>query len=175
MFWGEGRNRDFLNENRELRKRIQALEEENSHLKFKLHEFYEKIFGRIKKKKKNRKDDDQDSDNKPEPRKPGAPKSHLGWFRKKPNHIDYIKEVSLKKCPGCGSNELRDLGKVQDHIQEDIIIMPGQRQPVTRSVNITVWNAVIRSKAGGRQRILKNETLLTYFKNSFSATTNRMP
>lgn len=123
MFWKKGQNPDLLKENRELRKRVHVLEEENSHLKFKLQEFYEKIFGRRKKKKKDRKDDDQDSGTKPEPKKPGAPKGHQGWFRKKPDHIDYIKEVQLKKCPKCGSGELRDLGKVQDHIQEDIIII----------------------------------------------------
>ena len=123
MFWRKEQNRDLLNENRELRKRVQALEEENSHLKFKLREFYEKIFGRRKKKKKSRKDNDRDSGNEPEPKKPGAPKGHPGWFRRKPNHIDYIKEVKLKKCPKCGSRELRDLGKVQEHTQEDIIII----------------------------------------------------
>ncbi len=46
MFWGKGQNRDLLNENRELHKRVKSLEEENSFLKFKLQEFYEKMFGR---------------------------------------------------------------------------------------------------------------------------------
>ncbi len=123
MLWGKGQNRNLLNENRELRKRVKALEEENSFLRFKLQEFYEKIFGRRKKKKKDPKNNDQDGSNETQPKKPGAPKGHIGWFRTKPKHIDYIKEVTLKKCPKCGSRELRDLGKVQEHIQEDIIII----------------------------------------------------
>ena len=117
MFWSET-DREI----RKLKARVRQLEEENSFLKFKLQEFYEKIFGRRKKKKKDRKNGNNNC-NEPEPKKPGAPKGHRGWFRKKPEHIDHIKEVSLNKCPKCGSKELRDLGKAQDHIQEDIIII----------------------------------------------------
>jgi hypothetical protein len=119
MFWPKRHGEELLKENRLLKERLQKLEEENAYLKFKLREFQDKIFG---KKRKKRHKDDEDID-RPKPKKPGAPKGHTGWFRRKPRHIDYIKEVKLNKCPKCGSKDLRDLGKIQDHIQEDIIIV----------------------------------------------------
>ena len=73
MFWSE-KDREI----RKLKARVRQLEEENSFLKFKLQEFYEKLFGRRKKKKKCQKDENQDNDNEPEPKKPGAPKGHPG-------------------------------------------------------------------------------------------------
>ena len=119
MFWKPENDKDLLKENKELKERIKRLEEENAYLKYTLEEFREKIFGRKRKK-------DKDDDNpKPEapPKKLGAPKGHPGWFRKKPDHIDHIEEVRLKKCPKCGSRDLKDTGKIQDHVQEDIILV----------------------------------------------------
>ncbi len=122
MFWKKKENRDLLKENQELKERIQRLEEENAYLKYTLEEFREKTFGRNRKKQK-----DGDNDNRPSqetpPKKLGAPKGHLGWFRKKPRNISHIEEVTLKKCPRCGSHDLKDTGKIQDHIQEDIILI----------------------------------------------------
>lgn len=115
-------DRNLLREIKELRERIQKLEEENSYLKFMLEEFRGKFFGRRKKKDKNKKDDGSDAGASAS-KKPGAPSGHRGWFRKKPNNIDHIEEVHLKKCPKCGSRDLRQLGKVQDHIQEDIVLV----------------------------------------------------
>jgi len=119
MFWKK--KRDLLKENKELKERIQKLEEENAYLKYNLEEFREKVFGG-KRKKKDKDDDDKHSQEAPA-KKLGAPLGHKGWFRKKPDHIDHTEEVTLKKCPKCGSHDLRDTGKVQDHVQEDIVLI----------------------------------------------------
>lgn len=121
MFWKKKEERDLLKENKELKGRIQKLEEENAYLRYTLEEFREKVF-RGKRKKKD-KDDDHSSGEEAQPKKLGAPMGHPGWFRKKPDHIDHIEEVRLEKCPRCGSRELKDTGKIQDHIQEDIILV----------------------------------------------------
>ena len=115
MFW---KKKDCLIE--ELKERIKRQEEEIAYLKFKLQEFQEKAFGG---KKKKHRDPDEDSGGETQPKKPGAPQGHPGWFRKKPGHIDFIEEVKLKTCPQCGSKDLKDTGKVQDHIQEDIVLI----------------------------------------------------
>ena len=115
MFW---KKKDRLIE--ELKERIRQQEEEISYLKFKLQEFQEKAFGG---KKKRGHDGGQDPTDESERKKLGAPTGHPGWFRKKPDHIDHIEEVKLEKCPKCGSKDLKDTGKVQDHIQEDILLV----------------------------------------------------
>lgn len=118
MFWKPKNDKDLLKENKDLKERVKRLEEEIAYLKYNLEEFREKTFGKKKNKPK---------DNPPqvptEPKKLGAPKGHPGWFRKKPDHIDHIEEVKLEKCPRCGSRDLRDTGKVQDHVQEDIVLI----------------------------------------------------
>lgn len=122
MFWKKKDGEDLLKENKELKERIKRLEEENAYLKYTLEEFREKTFGGKRKKKKD-KDDDNPSGQEAPPKKLGAPKGHTGWFRKKPDHVDHIEEVELKKCPKCGSRDLKDTGKTQDHVQEDIILV----------------------------------------------------
>ena len=119
MFWKKKNGIDLLKENKDLKERVKRLEEENAYLKYSLEEFREKIFGRKRKKDKD------DNDPKPEapPKKVGAPTGHKGWFRKKPDHIDHVEEVRLKKCTKCGSRDLKDTGKIQDHVQEDIILV----------------------------------------------------
>jgi transposase len=111
MFWKGKNDKDLLKENKDLKERIKRLEEEVAYLKYNLEEFREKTFGKNRKKKK---DDDNKSDPEASPKKLGAPIGHKGWFRKKPGHIDHIEEVRLKKCPKCGSRDLKDTGKVQD-------------------------------------------------------------
>ena len=103
-----------------MKARIKRLEEENAWLKYTLEEFREKLFGR---KKKDKHKDDEGTGQTPESKRPGAPEGHPGWFRKKPDTIDFIEEVKLVKCPKCGSKDLKDTGKVQDHIQEDILLV----------------------------------------------------
>lgn len=122
MFWKNKKDRDLLKENKELKERIKRLEEEVAYLKYNLEEFREKTFGKNRKKKKDEEDDNQSGEG-IQTKKLGAPAGHTGWFRKKPGHIDHIEEVTLKKCPKCGSHDLKDTGKVQDHVQEDILLV----------------------------------------------------
>lgn len=122
MFWKKKEGHNLLEENKALKERVKHLEEEVAYLKYNLEEFREKTFGRNRKKKKDP-DDDNPSGEVVPPKKLGAPKGHMGWFRKKPRHIDHIEEVRLDKCPRCGSHNLKDTGKIQDHIQEDIILI----------------------------------------------------
>src|SRR3989338_3125301 len=120
VFWKKKNGMDLLKENESLKERVKRLEEENAYLKYTLEEFREKIFGKRRKKDK---DDDNKSGEATQQKKLGAPIGHRGWFRKKPGHIDHIEEVKLKKCPKCGSDDLKDTGRVQDHVQEDIILV----------------------------------------------------
>jgi transposase len=122
VFWKKKEECDLLKENKALKEHVKHLEEEVAYLKYTLEEFREKTFGRNRKNKKN-KDDDNPSGEAAPPKKLGAPTGHRGWFRKKPDHIDHIEEVTLKKCPKCGSHDLKDTGKIQDHVQEDIILV----------------------------------------------------
>ena len=98
MIWGKKGNRNLIRENNELRVRIQKLEEENSYLKFMLEEFRGKVFGRRKRKDKSKnKEDGEGGTGIFTPKTPGAPKGHSGWFRKKPDNIDHVEEIHLKK------------------------------------------------------------------------------
>src|SRR3990167_5426006 len=56
------------------------------------------------------------------PRKRGGLFGHIGWFRKKPDKIDRVEEVRISCCPDCGSNNLTECRKIDEHIQEDIIL-----------------------------------------------------
>jgi transposase len=56
------------------------------------------------------------------PKKRGAPFGHKGRTRIKPVQIDEEIEVSVKKCPHCGSEELTRCENHDDHRQEDITI-----------------------------------------------------
>jgi len=118
LFWKK--KRDLLKENKDLKERVKRLEEEVAYLKYNLEEFREKTFGKNRKKKK---EDDHLKGQEAEPKKPGAPLGHVGWFRKKPDRIDRTEIVKLQKCPKCGSRDLKDTGKVQDHVQEDIVLI----------------------------------------------------
>ena len=142
MFW---KKKDRLIQ--ELQERIRQQEEEIAYLKFKLQEFQEKAFGG---KKKKRHDGDDDPAGESEPKKPGAPTGHPGWFRKKPGHIDHIEEVKLEKCPKCGSRDLKDTGKVQDHIQEDIVLI--SRTTATRFAKRQYHCRECTSQVEGRGR-----------------------
>jgi transposase len=95
----------------------EKLKEENAYLKFKLDEIQSKRF----KSKKIKPPDDTPSA-KPTPKKRGGLFGHAGWFRKKPKTIDRIEEVTLDKCPSCGSSDLGDCKHIEEHIQEDIIL-----------------------------------------------------
>ncbi len=56
------------------------------------------------------------------PKKKGGKFGNIGWFRKKPKKIDKTEEVSLTKCPCCGSKDLKLYRETENHVQEDIIL-----------------------------------------------------
>lgn len=99
----------YEKENKRLQDRIDLL-------KFELAEFKSKFFKRRKKTSKQ--------DPPPEPKKKGGLLGHIGWFRKKPKRIDKIEEVTLFKCPDCGCEDISLCTdkKVEEHIQEDIVL-----------------------------------------------------
>lgn len=99
----------------EKNKRIFELETENKLLKAELAELRAKLFGhKIKDKSKK--------DIKKMPRKRGAPKGHPGWFRKVPKKIDKTIELYPDRCPKCGSDNITEYDRTEEHIQEDIIV-----------------------------------------------------
>ncbi len=103
----------------ELTEENQRLKEENAYLKFELKELKDRIYGHRK-----RKDPPSESPQvQAPPKKRGAIFGHLGWFRKKPEHIDKIVEVCLDKCPICGAGDLKECGGVKTHLQEDIVLV----------------------------------------------------
>jgi transposase len=56
------------------------------------------------------------------PKKRGAPVGHPGWFRKIGEKIDEFVEVTLQRCPHCGSRKLTRCKEMEEHIQEDIVL-----------------------------------------------------
>ncbi|MFQ5561277.1 MAG: IS66 family transposase [Nitrospinota bacterium] len=104
-----------------LEETVKLLKEENAYLQFQIKEFQNKVY----KKNKTKKDKDQhdkSADKSKKSKKRGAPWGHIGWFRKKPKKIDEVKDVTLDKCPECGSTDIEDTGEIEEHIQEDIVI-----------------------------------------------------
>lgn len=98
-------------------KRIETLEEELAFIKFELEQLRQKKF-----KPKNKQKPPKDSEPPTAKKKKGGLFGHQGWFRKKPKKIDRIEEVTLDKCPECGSRHLRECGDIEEHVQEDIIL-----------------------------------------------------
>ncbi len=99
-------------------KRIKELKEELAYVRFELEQLRSK---RYKAGKKNPPPEGS-NEPKPTPKKKGGLFGHLGWFRKKPVKIDRIEEVKLSSCPECGSKDLTECEKIDEHIQEDIIL-----------------------------------------------------
>ena len=98
-------------------KRIEDLEGELSFLRFELEELRSKRY-----KSKHKPPHPQT----PEPAKKAGKKSglfgHMGWFRRKPQQIDKIEEVTLSECPICKSKDLKEYKDIDEHLQEDVII-----------------------------------------------------
>jgi len=104
-----------LNKELELKsKRIDDLETENKLLKTELAELRTKLFGHKAKDKKDK--------SAVVSKKRGAPKGHPGWFRKAPKKIDKTVELRPDKCPKCGSDNITEYNRTEEHIQEDIIV-----------------------------------------------------
>ena len=98
-----------------LEEENKKLKEENAYLRFELEEFRSKRYKIGKKPPMN-------SPEAPAPKKKGGRFGHLGWFRKKPVKVDRIEEIKLSRCPECGSQDLTECKKTDEHIQEDIIL-----------------------------------------------------
>ena len=102
--------------NEKLQEDNKTLKEENAYLKFELEQLKDKIY-----KKKGKPDNYAPPAEGLPANKRGALFGHLGWFRKKPKHIDEIVKVELQACPICGSNNLTECAKPKTHIQQDIV------------------------------------------------------
>ena len=104
-------------DNKKLQEDNRTLKEENAYLKLELEQLKDKIY-----KKKGKPDNPAPVTEGQRPKKHGALFGHLGWFRKKPKHIDEIVKVELTRCPICGSNDLTECAAdPKTHIQQDII------------------------------------------------------
>jgi len=58
-------------------------------------------------------------------KKRGAPKGHLGWYRRKPDHIDKTVIVPAPEvCLHCACTDLTPVDNMKDHLQEDIVLQP---------------------------------------------------
>lgn len=99
-------------------KDIEKLKEELAYVKFEIEELRSKRYKSGRKKPPD--------DNPPalpaSPKKKGGLFGHIGWFRKKPRRIDKTEELKLDKCPECGSSDLAECKKTEEHIQEDIVL-----------------------------------------------------
>lgn len=101
----------------ELRAENRRLKEEVAYLRFQLEELRSKRY-----KPDKHKPPDPKEDQRLQPKKRGGLFGHIGWFRKKPRRIDQIEEIRLDSCPECGSKDISECGKIDEHIQEDIIL-----------------------------------------------------
>lgn len=101
-----------------LEKENKRLKEENAYLRFELEELRSKRY-KTGKPPPAEKSGSQFSSS---PKKKGGLFGHIGWFRKKPKKIDRVEEVKLSSCPECGSKDIAECGKIDEHIQEDIIL-----------------------------------------------------
>ncbi len=100
-----------------LKEENERLRQDNAYLKFELEQM------RLKRYKSNKKPPvDGPAVEPAPPRKRGGLFGHIGWFRKKPDKIDRVEEVRISCCPDCGSNNLTECRKIDEHIQEDIIL-----------------------------------------------------
>jgi len=100
----------------QLQEENKILKEENAYLRFELEEL------RAKRYKSGRKKPLDNNSPAGIPKKRGGLFGHIGWFRKKPDRIDRIEEVRLSFCPECGSKDITERGKINEHIQEDITL-----------------------------------------------------
>lgn len=99
------------------KKEFEELKEELAYVRFELEQL------RSKRYKTGKKPPPSDVAGIPAiPKKKGGLFGHIGWFRKKPDRIDRIEEVRLKRCPHCGSRDLSECSKIDEHLQEDIVL-----------------------------------------------------
>ena len=109
---------------------VKALEEENRRLAARVQELEarlkQKHRSRFKpSKKKEEASDPAKKDDKPGPKKRGAPCGHPPWARPKPNHIDRVVDVPAPEaCPHCHNKNLHATGNTTSQLQEDIVLQP---------------------------------------------------
>lgn len=96
-------------------KELQRLEGEKMRLAYDLKDMRDKGFSGRKKKQ-------EPEEQQKASKKRGAPKNHVGWFRRRPAKIDVTEEVTLTACPSCGGKDFTELKKVEEHVQEDIVV-----------------------------------------------------
>jgi len=101
----------------ELRKENTKLKEELAYVRFELEEFRSNRY-----KSKHKPPFDDSGKTPPAPKKRGGLFGHIGWFREKPKKIDRVEEVRLSSCPECGSSDITACDKIDEHIQEDIVL-----------------------------------------------------
>lgn len=99
-------------------KDIEKLKEELAYIRFEIEEL------RSKRYKSGRKKPPDDTSPAPAPslKKKGGLFGHIGWFRKKPVKVDHVQELRLTSCPACGGGDITECTKVEEHIQEDILL-----------------------------------------------------
>ncbi len=100
----------------ELEKENERLKEENAYLRFELEEL------RSKRYKPSKKRYPEDKQIPPPPKKKGGLFGHIGWLRKRPKSVDKVEGVRMDKCPLCGSIDITECLKTEEHLQEDIVI-----------------------------------------------------
>ncbi|MFH1753958.1 MAG: IS66 family transposase [Candidatus Omnitrophota bacterium] len=100
-----------------LEEENEKLKEENAYLRFELEDLRSKRYKSGRKRPPDEPDTPMSL-----PKKIGGLFGHVGWFRKKPERIDRIEELRLTACPVCGSRDINQCKKTQEHIQEDIIL-----------------------------------------------------
>ena len=105
---------------------IGELERQNEELKARVKALHQRQFKSNKKRDGHSAEKTANDRSAPEKRKKrGAPKGHLGWYRRKPDHIDKTVIVPAPEvCPHCACSEVTPVVAMKDHLQEDIVLQP---------------------------------------------------
>jgi len=102
---------------------IGELEKQNEELKARLKALHQRQFKSNKKPGGQSAENDRSATQKGKKR--GAPKGHLGWYRRRPDHIDKTVTVPAPEvCPHCACSDLTPVVAMKDHVQEDIVLQP---------------------------------------------------
>ncbi len=121
---------------------IEQLRAEKVVLEYDIKQLRDKWFSKKKKKL-----DEKEDQNKAKPKKLGAPVGHPGHFRKIPEHLDVIEEVTLESCPICGSKDINECDGIEEHIQEDIVL---PRPQVTKYRRHHFWCKKCKKVVSGK-------------------------
>ena len=118
------READLLGRLRELQGENHRLKEENAQLKAKLNALHRAQF-KANSSKESKEDQNPDPPSEKKKRKPGPPKGHPPWTRRKPDHVDRTVPVPApQECPHCQCRELGPWEEHCEHLQEDIVLCP---------------------------------------------------